>query len=160
MITDRIDWNREDFTIAPISTEISVTDISLTLEGEITYNMKFAANTNADKVGMLVWTQEQYRNGETSAEDALVVYANPEDISADAFYVGYTGIVARTMGDTFFTAAFVEEDGVFTYSKVNRCSVDHAAQLILRKDTIPEYKALAKTLVAYGDYAQEYFAKK
>ena len=160
MITDRIGWNASDFPIVadPIFTNV---EYALTLEGAITYNLAFqTSKSSIDKAGILIWTDDQYLAGMTSIEDAMVVYASSENIDGSKYYAGYANIAAKEIGDTFFIAGFVEDEGVMKYSPVVRRSVDHFANSVITSNVSAEYKSLAKYLVVYGDYAYSYFKNK
>jgi len=162
VITERASWDVNDFniTVDPIFTNI---EYYFSLESALVFNFKLYTNSNdlVGKSGVLVWTEDQYQPGKAmSVEDATAFPAHTVLNEQGIFDAGYPGLAAKEMDKTLFACAYLDTDEGRVYSTVVRRNVDHFANWIINNDENPKYRQLMKSMTLYGEYADEYFAKK
>ena len=162
VITARGDWNADNFTFAQDSKTYTDVEYFFSLESALVFNFNFITEfKNIENAGALVWTYEQYLDGQTSVDDATIYYAKTFSNGGKDFAVGYPGLAAKEMDSTFFACGFVDTDEGRVYSSVVRRNIDYLANWIIEdKDTSDNYKQLMKTMTLYGEYADIYFSQK
>ena len=137
---------------------------SLTLEGIITNNYKFAlkASGTVAQAKFLYWTTETYEAllakgeafSEANATEVIIM-----EIGEDGRYVGeYDKTAAKEMGNTIYVCGLIETTDGTVY---NSGIVTHSAHAFLSGQIAKDSMVtLAKALIVYGDAAETYFENR
>ena len=148
--------------------EPTIEIVAHTLSLNETVHIKYAVAGDAletDNLGLLIWNEPQksYEYGGQTESVELLETATIDGVEYPVFR--YEGLAAKQMTDTVYARAYVEREGEYYYSEVDKYSVlEYAYNKLGKTESTPTddegLEPLLKSLLAYGGAAQEYFGYK
>ena len=145
-------------TVEPAPAELSVKSFSVSLENAVFMNFKVrSANVeNPADIELLAWEEapSEYKKG---TEDLCITESVTEDKTGYEMFQ-YTDLAAKDMTKMVYVCAYINEDGVESYSAPSKLSVAMYADM-KRNATTPDEDLvkLLDSMLAYGAQAQLYF---
>lgn len=144
------------------SSKLSAGNYNLSLMGAISLNAtNFTYSTDGViETGFVYWDHDTFAAGGTLTWDNKtgVIKCSENGEGIDGTIEGsIPDIAASKMCDTFAVAAYVKTDTGYHYCGISRISVDYYAEKIINGNYIDAMKELAKYMVVYGEYANNYF---
>ena len=139
---------------------ITLKNVSLTLEDEISYNVYFQINdmiVSEANMGLIIWDEEPLlatiNGGGTVIEGAVYVPVSGQ------YAVSTMSVPAKNMADLKYMVVYARQgDGSYVYSKLLTYSAKTYCLNRVQKSSDENMRALCVAMMNYGAAAQEFFA--
>ena len=142
------------------SEKVQAMGASLSLVDALCMNIIFNYEGDYQSAQLLAWDDA---NEPLTATNYDAAFDLNKDTAANRFWGQTAGVIAREYGKTrYYAACFTDAEGNQHFSKVIALSPEKMADIVLNKggSSNPEFHALCKAMVTYGECVQKYFADK
>ena len=159
-----VEVDEYDYVAADFKKAVSVTGLNVRLQDliKIGFYFKPADGIEAEEVGGLLWTAEDYIADESHTVESKKAknYTNLTPDASGTYIVETDGVFAHYLDQIYYFVPYIKTaDGEYKYGDADMYSVLDYAESAMQFDptTYGEAQKLVINLLNYGTYAREYF---